>query len=1423
MRRTQDTGATQTGAGSHLAQPASAIPSPARIGRYAVLGMLGRGGMGEVYLGLDEQLARQVAIKVLSRASEPAQVSGRLRREALALACLAHPNVVAIHEVGEADGQVYLVMERVDGATLRGWLSERRRGVDEVLAVMLQAGRGLAAAHAAGLIHRDFKPENIMIGADGRVRVMDFGLACTATNPEAEITRTMVSGRMQLLDGATSAGLGTPGYMAPEQYMEVPHDVRCDVFSFCVVLFEALHGQRPFPGEGFQATRESILRGALVRVGRGEAPAWLDAVIHRGLLGDPEQRWPSIDALLTALQRRSPPYRRRALQGVGVLALTAAVGLAGSAELGALGRADAEALAEQLADERLAAVEAIVGGAAAHDEHELAEATFQAFVSDPAHRGTRALARAWQRRGDQRLADGAGEDALNAYARAYLEAREPAAAAELMRTIGTVFRDRWDGPALAQALATLRARGLDTPADAVLMLDAALLQGDLTGAAALAASDPAARAWAPLLTTLAQAHPGGRSSGKIVALPPGGAAALVALDIGGQEVALLDRSLAPIRRVRAEGRHLGLVSGAPWVQVFAGGEAEVLDLGGAGGSPRSLWRGPAERPIHLAHALDLNRDGAPELLLSYRWPQLGFHVLSGLGGPAATRAVAHAASDGNGSELAAVWSGDLDDDGSQEVVAAFGAWTAFDLRVFRAGDDGGLELLARRRFGHVTALTSLRRGDERLLVVVNDEHCPDPESFPIAPHTGEVAGVHLLRWDGAALLDAGLVPLPRNATAPIQSGGVAIAADLDGDAVEELVVELVPARTTLLIRQGEAGLEHRLVQGMRPLAAAQLDDDPASELLVRAGPDDALWVLGLGDVNLPRLGPAPAPSRAVPSSLRDPLLAQRWVRADELASVGLPAPAAASLREVIGLAADPVARRELQDHAADLLVRAGDDAGAVALTRDADPDPSPAALARDAAALARLGRYDEAHAAAEAVLAHPGRAPEQVAAVTVLRDRFAALVPPASRLDLDFSGPLAPAWDIARPASLRREAGGDGLHLMIASDMTPVAALPLTWDGGPLSLEFEVDVERLEYGACVWLAVVDRNDEVWLGAGVCAIGGGGRVLHIDRCMLGGRGWVEFAEREAPADVTSRRVVARIAGFADGTAECSVADDVRRQYTSQVGAVSPVSGPLRLVLGAFVDHVEPTLALATLRRVTIRGAGAAATEARHSPQADAAHHLVEGDPLAALAALDTVVVSDPRDPLLRALAANELRDLAELGGAVTELLPRLGDRSWRPDLALLLRTRPAAGMALQQVAGSRLLPVMGFTWGSLRTHLRDPQSQRAVLAELSGIDAMRPVAPDERHALRRLLVLRAELRQEIGDHAAARSDLEAALAVPPVATDADVEERVQAHLQLVRMLVALDPARARAHAHAAVAISARPELVRDRLAAVPGLP
>lgn len=1393
----------------------AAAEDPSRIGRYRVLGRLGRGGMGEVFLALDEQLERRVAIKLLSGRGDPARFADHLLREALALACLAHPNVVAIHEVGESGGQVYLVMEHVEGVTLRVWLKERPRSRDEILGVLLQAGRGLAAAHKAGLVHRDFKPDNVMIGDDGRVRVLDFGLACAAGGVDPETTSTMPSGRLQLADGATAAGYGTPGYMAPEQYLGIPQDARSDIFSFCVVLFEVLHGRRPFHAEGGFGLRDAILRGQVVPVQRGEVPRWLDAVIRRGLIGDPELRWASVDELLAALSHKPNVLARRALRGVGALALVGAVAAVASLGVIALSQDGAAAHSEQLAQERLAATEAIVRAADADGDAKLAETTFAAFVSDPAHRGTRALTQAWQHRGDQRRAVNAGEEALDAYARAYLAAHE-ADAGGLMRTMAEMFRERWDGPALTQALATLRARGLSTPADASLALEAALLRGDVAEAARLAVDDPEASTWAPLLATLAHARHGDAPAGRIVALPAGGPAAVVVLAVGGQEAALLDRDLQRVGQVQAAGRELRLVTGAPWIHAFANGQAELLDIAGE----RTLWRGPQAQPDFLSHALDLDGDGNLEVLHGRAWPALGFHVLTGLGTTTPRDQVAHATTDASDSQLSALWAGDLDGDGTQEIVAALGPWTAFDLRVFHADDRGELSLLARRSFGNVTGLTSLRRGDQRLLVAVNDEHCPDPTLFPVAPHTGEAAGVHLLRWDGEALGDVDFLPLPRNVGAPIVSAGV-IAADLDGDTIEELAVELTPPGTTMLVRQGEAGLEQRHIQGLRPLAAAQLDDDPAYELIVRAGHDDSLWILGAGTTPLAGLTPAPAGSRPVPASLTDPLLVERWVRADELAGIGLPAPAAASLREVVGLTSDPDARRDLLEHAADLLARAGDDLGVVELARGSASELGPATQARQAAALARLGRHEEAHAAAQAVLQHPTATPAQRAEAEALRARLEPLVGHASRVEIDFHHALDPAWSFTHPAGLRRDAAEGTLRLTVPADVAPVAELPLAWDGGPLALEFELDIERIEYGACLRLAVLDRNDVTWIGAGVCAIGGGGRLLHIDRCGLGGTSWIEFAEKSVASAVTRRRIVVRVAGFPDGTAECSFDEGSTVKRAQQSGGTPPLPGPLRLAIGALTRDVDPTLAIGTLRSITIYGARSPVPR-EVDPRASVARRLVEGEPLAALVELDAVFVSEPRDALLRVLAYDDLRDLPGLARAVDELLPHLRDPAWQADLALLLRREPAAAMALQQAAGAGLLPLLASTWATLRTHVHDPEIQRATLAELGGLDVLRPSSAEERHALRRLLNLRADIRASLGHHEHARRDLEAALALPGDADSVDVDERVQGHIQLARLLVALDPLAARAHADAAVAESPRPELVRDRLAAIPGL-
>ncbi len=224
----------------------------ATIGRYLVLEVLGSGGMGVVIAAYDPALDRKVALKLLhTLRRENTGLRLRMEREARAMAKLSHPNVVTVHEVGEHDGDVFLVMEFIKGKDLRRWLVDRPADWRGVLEVFLQAGQGLAAAHRAGLIHRDFKPDNVFVGDDGRVRVGDFGLVrgWDALHDEAAVTQPHhESDTPGLALTLTGEILGTPAYMAPEQFSGQPADARTDQFAFCVALWEAMYGRRPFAG-----------------------------------------------------------------------------------------------------------------------------------------------------------------------------------------------------------------------------------------------------------------------------------------------------------------------------------------------------------------------------------------------------------------------------------------------------------------------------------------------------------------------------------------------------------------------------------------------------------------------------------------------------------------------------------------------------------------------------------------------------------------------------------------------------------------------------------------------------------------------------------------------------------------------------------------------------------------------------------------------------------------------------------------------------------------------------------------------------------------------------------------------------------------------------------------------------------------------
>jgi serine/threonine protein kinase/tetratricopeptide (TPR) repeat protein len=355
---------------SVAASGSDALPKGAVIGRYLVLGLVGRGGMGEVYAAYDPELDRKVAVKLLRGRSPDAEGRTRLLREAQAMAKLSHPNVIVVFDVGTFGDSVFVAMEFVEGNTVGYWLQVAPRSWRDVLGIFSAAGRGLAAAHAAGMVHRDFKPDNVMVTRDGQVRVMDFGLARRlggdAPPPTSSGAQSRLGHLIELGEPATASGevdldataklgtggggvpvaianvpsgryfeekltqtgamLGTPAYMAPEQFAGTATDARTDQFSFCVALYEALYGHRPFEGDSVVAVMSNVVSGTVRSEAPGSAvPARLRRVLLRGLEADPDKRHPSMAALLAELAPEPPRRRRAALAALAATTLAAAL------------------------------------------------------------------------------------------------------------------------------------------------------------------------------------------------------------------------------------------------------------------------------------------------------------------------------------------------------------------------------------------------------------------------------------------------------------------------------------------------------------------------------------------------------------------------------------------------------------------------------------------------------------------------------------------------------------------------------------------------------------------------------------------------------------------------------------------------------------------------------------------------------------------------------------------------------------------------------------------------------------------------------------------------------------------------------------------------------------------------------------------
>jgi len=293
------------------------LPVGTEIGRYVLAERIGAGGMGNVYRARDPKLDREIAVKLVAGSLESAQQY--LEREAQAMAKLSHPNVCTVHDIGTWNDQLFIAMELCSGS-LATWLAESRPW-REVVQRFVAAGRGLAAAHRIGLVHRDFKPDNVLVAADGTVKVSDFGLVRSSAG------KLSTGSNPDLIEG-------TPAYMAPEQIEGSDVDARADQFAYAVSVWEGVCGGRPFqPEVGTRDVMQGMLRAIrsrrLMRSTTSEVPKRVLQILERALSPDPGERYPSLDVLVDALERAARPSRKRqvaiALGGAAVIAAVTAI------------------------------------------------------------------------------------------------------------------------------------------------------------------------------------------------------------------------------------------------------------------------------------------------------------------------------------------------------------------------------------------------------------------------------------------------------------------------------------------------------------------------------------------------------------------------------------------------------------------------------------------------------------------------------------------------------------------------------------------------------------------------------------------------------------------------------------------------------------------------------------------------------------------------------------------------------------------------------------------------------------------------------------------------------------------------------------------------------------------------------------------
>ena len=1382
-----------------------------RIGRYIVIERIGAGAMGVVYKANDPALKRHVAIKLLRPRPESAHGtreisripgeevdfwpggavarpdirSSALVREARALAKLSHPNIVAVYDVGRFRARVFVALELIEGQSVQRWLARDRPSLWQVVDVFIAAGRGLAAAHRVGLIHRDFKPSNVIVGNDGRVRVLDFGLARAAETTD--------------LPGRDSIA-GTPAYMAPEQ--RIGHNVspRSDQYSFCVALHEALFGMRPSfrPDETLLGAKP----GDLVESGQqhfAAVPALLQRVLLRGLAPDPDQRYSSMDALVTELARL--PASRRIVRTVAVACLALSVFLVAALGWNAW-RADRERAhrraLEQAASRQLDTVTARIETLYNAGKLDEADDVFFAFDRLDEYRGTWARARAWLDRAERirrldrpdhrhrlRVQADAGaarfDRALTAYANAHLNAVDEDQHRQSLLGLARAFEERWSWRELDLVLSQFGAR-IDDAEIVQLRLRSALVRRDFDAALTLwqAVRDagPGATALpddlAPVVRALSSATP------TTVELDRA-----VTADVDGDEIAELvvyrdrDQSIAALRAnpqltpLWSQERVLGPVGSGE-----VGGENGAA--GDSSGEVRGLWVLP-RRSGALPYLLTYSRrpgqrmgtatlfsreqcDDRPDgcgLAVVHRWRDEQINVAASLGGPGLASSDDPGIYIGNGpyrrqlyrleprsdggwqevevaagidelgSDIRTLFATDLDGDGGREVVIAMGPWRAYDLRVLRPVDRMAgrtMRLVDRKKLGYLVDATAIRTNSGTGILALKDDKFPSRRVFPAASLFGQPAGLYSFLLEDDELVQTGHVPTPK----PLSIGDPLdlvslVTADIDGDGLDDAVVNLHSAQHgsyALIGRQRSDGSFATLLVGhMQVMAAIDVDEDPADELVIRfTDLDQPAWLLGVGSHSVPvdrihgerrvadqksghtdprrgdesasyslpepRAGPSDRPdpdsehrtvgAGQVPDALRhDEALARLWMRAEQLVAMGLLPQAAKAFEDLATLSRNPRAQHRALYRAGRLWQAAGNDARAATRYRDAAASPELAnrALAAALAAYRREYRFAAALALADQLLARVDLSTVMRAEIERWRRIIEPLARPRQHIDIVFDHYLDPAWRISDPLALQRDARHRALRVHSFGETRELASLPMLATDNRISLAVDIEVTRSEWASGVRI-ILQPHDSAsssagnGIGVGIKAVGGGGLLdRRIGWYVPSDTRWHGMSQHglDWPVRALDERMALSI--------EIDVVPDLSEALCQVIGEAGEVlyrsripwnQGPVRGRYELRIDadgepgFTQPVLMSLWIHRIAVTGMRLDPTRYdRDQVLAHTRRAVVEGDPGSALTAFDAL--RDTRPHLLDPDVHGEQAVLTQLGALLAaHTMGRHGD-------------------------------------------------------------------------------------------------------------------------------------------------------------------